>query len=234
MATRKNNQRNRKTLKKQRGGAFSASELANIHNMKTRFLEIKKAKDFADKSYDTEVVRRQYIRDTLKSIEGLSKDEKEKEIQKMQRKFTEEAAFWITRINFNNPKNAAKPEYKGIIMRKTIIKSIPKKLEESNPIVEISGKKVDKLPKNWKSTNDEIIKQATFSKDLLDGKVGKFKLNKDLIKEGATVLIINDPYTSKVLIVGIFKEYSEKDKKQNEDAQYTSEKMWKEAGILLD
>jgi hypothetical protein len=67
-----------------------------------------------------------------------------------------------------------------------------------------------------------------FSKDLLDGKPGKYKLNKDLIKEGSAVFLNADR------ISGVFKEYSDKELRENPDGIYTSEKHWKQQGILLD
>ena len=136
--------------------------------------------------------------------------------------------------------NVQPPSFVNIIERKQIILSFndPKSFK-INPKATVRRKNSNPPPETWKQADPYTEPEYDISVDLLDGKVGEYKLpvgqdrKLNFLKEGSTVIVGKENQKPHV-IKGVFKDYPAAMIEHHPALAFCSEEKWKSAGLLLD
>lgn len=132
------------------------------------------------------------------------------------------------------------PSFVNLIERKiTVVSFNDPKLFKVNPKATVRRKNTNGPPSTWKHTDPATEPEYEISTDLLDGKIGEYKLavgqdrKLNFLKEGSSVIVAKENQKPHV-IKGVFKDYPAAMIEQHPALAFCSEEKWKAAGLLLD
>lgn len=224
---------------------LSPSELYNADYMKSEFKEreeaLRSTMDRASKKmalYENIKKRVENARNSTARNRNKSSAERNNALKKKYRnihqtlKNSREYAMHVNNKGEVTPVQA--PSFVNTILRKsTIEKFNDKKNFPITPEATIHRKSDTRPPREWRST-DPPMKEHTLcgiTLDLLSGSAGKWKRDDAFLKEGSSVIFkLVGP--NKLLIKGVFKEYSPAEIAAHPDLKYCSERFWVKSGIM--
>lgn len=234
---------------KAKASALADYEIRNMEFMKSEFDKRKNALDEDIKQNETRKALYEKVKKQVNNARNSTERNKNKTSRErnatLKKKYKNinaalhTAAVWEQAMHVNpntgNVTTYQPVSFVNIVWRKATVDEFNSKKDfAKTPEATIHRKSDTKRPVEWRESDPPITKKehitCGISTNLLNGSIGKWKVDDKFLKEGSGVIF--KVIEGKLLIRGVFKEYPPNMIAANPELRFCSERYWKENKIL--